>query len=289
MGQLQRLIVAMLSVGLLTAALTACATTESTATSMPPPSGVEDGEAAAATADADEAEVVQDQDASSEADEAIPSEDTVEMAEIASVDDDGNTVIESEALDSALDQLAITGLTDDESEGLIFMREEEKLAHDVYVYLHDLWDLPLFENIAGSETTHTDAVAVLLTRYGLDDPVTDSEAGVFANPILQTLYDELTVRGAQSLSEALLVGALVEEIDIRDLQELMDQTDNADILLVYDSLTMGSRNHLRAFTSTLLRQTGETYEPEVLDPSEYEEIVGGDFERGSRRGRGSTP
>lgn len=38
-----------------------------------------------------------------------------------------------------------------EIEGLLFMREEEKLAHDVYLALYAKWGLPIFQNIAQSE------------------------------------------------------------------------------------------------------------------------------------------
>ena len=58
-------------------------------------------------------------------------------------------------------------LSADEAAGLIYMREEEKLAHDVYVTLYQQWGLPLFNNIANSEATHTSAIKVLLDRYGI--------------------------------------------------------------------------------------------------------------------------
>jgi len=49
-------------------------------------------------------------------------------------------------------------LTEVEIEGLLFMREEEKLAGDVYRYFYDLWGNNIFQNIARSEDTHTNAV-----------------------------------------------------------------------------------------------------------------------------------
>ncbi len=64
-------------------------------------------------------------------------------------------------------------LTAAEEEGLLFMREEEKLARDVYLVLFDKWGLRVFENIAESEQRHMDAVLYLLGKYGLDDPARD--------------------------------------------------------------------------------------------------------------------
>ncbi len=109
------------------------------------------------------------------------------------------------------------------------------------------------------------AVADLLERYGLPDPAADTAVGVFTNPELQALYDQLMEDGSQSLADALRVGALVEEVDILDLETYIAQTDNEDVLLVYQNLLKGSYNHLRAFTSTLERQTGEIYQLQLLE------------------------
>jgi hypothetical protein len=49
----------------------------------------------------------------------------------------------------------------------------------------------------------------------------------------------------------------------------------------------GSRNHLRAFVSTLERQTGETYAPQYLDQASYGEIVSTGVETGGA-GRGGA-
>ena len=64
-------------------------------------------------------------------------------------------------------------LTQAEIDALWFMREEEKLARDVYLVLAEKWDLGLFWNIAESEQQHMDAVLKLLKKYGLEDPAGD--------------------------------------------------------------------------------------------------------------------
>ncbi len=175
------------------------------------------------------------------------------------------------------------GLSAEEAEGLLFMREEEKLAHDVYITLNATWNLPVFGNIASSEQSHTDAIAVLLERYGLPDPA-QSEVGVFTNPDLQTLYNELVAQGSQSLADALKVGGAIEEIDILDLRTRLAQTDNADIIQVYTNLLNGSGNHLRAFANTLLTQTGETYQPQYLSLEDYQAILSAAGGNGNGRG-----
>lgn len=173
-----------------------------------------------------------------------------------------------------------------EADELLYMREEEKLARDVYLTLYETWGLPVFRNIANSEERHTSAVLQLLDRYNLDDPAATQDIGQFSDPSLQQLYDDLVSRGLQSLEDALAVGATIEEVDIVDLQEAIANTDNADIEWVYSNLMRGSENHLRAFTSTLTRQTGETYSPEYLSSEEYDSILNSGSGRGQGQGRG---
>ena len=175
-------------------------------------------------------------------------------------------------------------LSSSEEDGLILMREEEKLAHDVYLTLYEQWGLPIFQNIAKSETTHTEAIKVLLERYGIADPADGNGVGEFTNPDLQALYDQLVAQGSASLIEALKVGVAIEELDINDLQTQIAQTTSADIQLVYNNLMKGSENHLRAFTSTLQRQTGETYVSQYMNSGSYNGTGGTTNQRGGYRG-----
>ena len=182
---------------------------------------------------------------------------------------------------------AETGELDEaDKEALIFMREEEKLAHDVYLVMYELWGIPIFQNISSSEQSHTEAVKTLLDGYNVPDPAHDA-VGVFTNPELQALYNELVAQGSQSLSDALRVGLAIEEIDILDLQERLAQTDNTDIQHVFNNLLEGSYNHLRAFTSTLMTQTGETYQAQYMSQEAYQTIIGASLEGGGQ-GRGGS-
>jgi hypothetical protein len=144
-----------------------------------------------------------------------------------------------------------TPLSQDEIEGLTYMREEEKLARDVYLALYEKWDLPIFKNIAASEQKHMDAVKTLLNRYGITDPVEGNGTGVFDNLQLQSLYNDLTKQGSMSISEALKVGVIIEKTDIDDLEQAVDNTTHNDIARVYGNLLKGSQNHLDAFEANL--------------------------------------
>ncbi len=173
----------------------------------------------------------------------------------------------------------VADLTDEEIAGLLWMREEEKLAHDVYVTLYDLWGLQIFSNISEAETRHTTAVQQLLDRYDLDDPAAGNPVGTFTDPAIQALYDELVARGSVSIVDALTVGATIEDLDIVDLQERA--TGTPDIAMVYANLERGSRNHLRAFVRTLERYDA-SYSPSHLSQAAFDAIVSTPTERGSR-------
>ncbi len=179
----------------------------------------------------------------------------------------------SAEMQSLIDAIEITDLDDDETAELLFMREEEKLARDVYRYLYTKWNQRTFNNISKSENQHMSALLVLINRYGLTDPVGSNADGVFSDPNLQSLYNSLIAAGSVSLVEGLKVGAAIEEIDIIDLDEAIAATDNEDFKLIYGNLRKGSENHLRSFVSVLSRN-GVTYAPQYLSIEVYNEIIG---------------
>ena len=179
-----------------------------------------------------------------------------------------------------------SSLSAEEIAGLQFMREEEKLARDVYLTLYQKWGLAIFNNIANSEATHMAAVKTLLDRYGIADPAAGTAVGVFADASLQALYNQLVAQGSQSLAAALKAGGAIEEVDIRDLQVRIAGTTHADVKTVYSNLLNGSYNHLRAFARTLKIQTGEVYQPQYLDAATYQSIMSGSNGRRGRSGGG---
>ena len=142
-------------------------------------------------------------------------------------------------------------LSSAEKDGLIYMRLEEKLARDVYLTLGKTYKQKMFVNIPESEQRHMDAVKALLDKYEIADPITDNEIGSFANADFKKLFNDLVAKGQTSFKDAMLVGKEIEEMDIKDLIERIEQTDNPDIKAVYENLKRGSENHLRAFTKHL--------------------------------------
>jgi hypothetical protein len=168
------------------------------------------------------------------------------------------------------------------SNDLRFLREEEKLARDVYITLGERWGLPIFMNIASSEQVHTDRVKVLLDAYGIPDPVAEDRVGAFNDSTLASLYNELVAKGMRSLTEALTVGATVEDLDINDIAEMMERTDDIDVLEMYAALMCGSRNHMRAFVSQL-QSRGVEYEAKYISRGQLNEIITTSRERCGRQ------
>lgn len=174
-------------------------------------------------------------------------------------------------------------LTEIETQALLYMREEEKLARDVYLTLYDRWGTPIFSNIAGSEQAHMDAVGYLLEAYGLEDPAAGKAIGEFTNKDLEALFNQLVSQGQESLEAALLVGGAIEEIDILDLRDYMTQTENPSLNQVFANLLNGSINHLQGFARNYESQTGNIYAPQYMSQEAYNELIG------STSGQGNGP
>lgn len=175
--------------------------------------------------------------------------------------------------------LPIESLTIFERESMAFMREEEKLARDVYQYLYQKWGAKIFTNIAASEQTHMDAVLLLLQKYNLPDPASGRAPGSFSDQRLQDLYTSLTAQGSASVLDGYIVGATIEDLDLYDLYAALEKVDNQDITLVYSNLAKGSRNHLRSFYKNILA-AGGTYTPQYISADEFDRIINGAMETG---------
>jgi hypothetical protein len=180
-----------------------------------------------------------------------------------------------------------------EIDDLTYMHEEERLARDVYMGLSAYWGdqgwpVLLFDNIARAEQTHMETLKSAMDRYGLDDASDPDVVGVYADPTLNDLYETLMKRGMMdTYMEALGVGALIEEVDIADLDEAIARTDNPDLQTIYANLQRGSRNHLRAFVAEIERQ-GVDYEAQALEQDTVNAIVDAPMERGGQGQRGEN-
>lgn len=176
------------------------------------------------------------------------------------------------AVQSSVTNLPLETLDSAERERILFIREEEKLAYDVYQTLFDRYGVKIFQNIPNSEMSHMEATLSIIKKYQLIDPMDRNPRGIFTDPALQFLYNALVSQGQVSLLAAYQVGAKIEELDIYDLNKSIAVTNNQDVKLVYDFLNKGSRNHLRSFYKKL-SNAGGTYSPVYISLAEFTAIV----------------
>ncbi|MBF0289476.1 MAG: DUF2202 domain-containing protein [SAR324 cluster bacterium] len=163
-------------------------------------------------------------------------------------------------------------LTSQEYQYLVYMREEEKLARDVYQFLFQKWQLSIFYSIAQSEHRHTGSIGSLLQTYDIADPTLNFGPGEYKNTHITELYQQLTSKGQESVLEALKVGALIEEVDIHDLDLAIQATDKNDIIMVYSNIRNGSYHHFRAFVHSI-ELYGQPYQAAVLPQKTVDMIV----------------
>jgi len=168
-------------------------------------------------------------------------------------------------------------LSEAEIVNLLFLREEEKLARDVYLYSYDKYKKNIFKNISESEQLHMDAVLLLINKYQLKDPVLD-DLGKFFNTDLQNLYDYLIDDlSSISIDGALTAGAIIEDYDIHDISLFEELTEKQDIDKVLANLKCGSKNHLRSFIYQLNLKSID-YEPTYISMEYFNEIINSDYE-----------
>lgn len=211
--------------------------------------------------------------------------------------------IDVSADDAVLDDVSTTetdGLDATEASHLTFMREEEKLARDVYLTLANLYpDQRVFSQIATrAEQTHTDTMRDRLDQFNLPDPNPNtnnlpSSLGVFTGDewgwYFMDKFALLTAKGEVSELDALYVGAFIEELDMHDIavcpQVMIDRgfsspcgleyTDEGALQTAYSALISGSESHLRAYVGQIEAVIGVgNYEAQYLTQAEADAILG---------------
>lgn len=204
--------------------------------------------------------------------------DNVQYASVLDVSADGTSMVISQNMQAAFVETPV--LTDAELTSLLKMKEEEKMARDIYSALYQKWGSAVFSRISAAENNHLGAIISLLKNYGVADTLT-GEAGIYADASVQTLYNDLLSKGSVSVEDGYKTGALIEEMDIKDLSGTIATTTNANIIMVYENLERGSRNHLRAFFNQL-SGLGIVYSPVYLTQAEYDQIVTSAMEKGKQ-------
>jgi hypothetical protein len=190
-----------------------------------------------------------------------------------------------------------TALDYNEKMHLFFMREEEKLARDVYTTLSTMYpNSVIFGKIDNSEQVHTTAVKAMIEKYGHEDPNTNDNVGVYTGEdygwYFAEKYNLLVERATISELEALYVGAFIEELDMMDInqcpQVIVDAnngindvsecgriyTNNPDIQRLYGSLLNGSDNHMEGYVRNIEKHIGKgNYQAQVMSQEQVDEVL----------------
>jgi len=181
--------------------------------------------------------------------------------------------------------LPVSALDAQEKQALIDLYEEERVAFELYEGFNAQYDLRPFANISSSEQRHREMMADLLKSFDIVPPKSPGK-GKFENPELQAIYNQLSAEGKVSVEKALAAAALVEETDIRDLEQVAKASDSKEVKDTCELLIAASENHLRAFVRNL-ESRDVTYIPQVLAEKQFKEIIDEEMSRGGKgQGKG---
>lgn len=206
-----------------------------------------------------------------------------QMLDVISVNADGVTMFNTSNVVPSFETTA--ELTSDEIEFLYAVREDEKLARDIYNSFYSLYASKPMSNIAKAEENHIAAVERLFYFYSINYPAV-GEAGVFADATRQSYYNELISKGT-TLLDAYKAAAYLEEKDIADYEAVLPSITNPNIKLVIEHLIKGSINHFKA-TLRQIDALGGEYQAAVLSQERYTEIVNSNFANGKRYAKKGT-
>ena len=198
-------------------------------------------------------------------------------SDIIEVKSDGATTFALAGVTPAFDSTA--DLTADEIEFIYAVREDEKVARDLYFSFFGTFGLKPFENIGKAEDNHIKATEKLFDYYEIDYPAL-SENGKFENAIRQKLFDSLLLKGTPEL-EAFKVMAMLEESNIVEYGEVLKTIANPNIKIVIENLARASANHFKAAIRQITA-LGGTYTPAIMTQEQYEAVIATGFEQGKR-------
>lgn len=174
-----------------------------------------------------------------------------------------------ESIENIINRVVPLELTIEQKATLAYMWDEERLAHDLYLALNQLYPSQTLYSIATKgESQHIASIEGLIEKYDLNifnsvdysggyssDALSAYGAGSFALDEIQELYDSLYAEGSASFEDALGVGCIVEVTDIEDLDRDIVIAEGAqDLVALFESLRLGSYNHYWAFDRALKAQ-----------------------------------
>ena len=159
-------------------------------------------------------------------------------------------------------------------DAIIYVVQEEKVAHDFYKAMYELHGVISFRSISKSEGLHMDQAKQLIEHFGIEDPNKEyyDTPGSFKNPKFEEMYNSLVRNGTNSIVDALVEAARFEEMDIVDIQRFTASTQDEYLKSTFEKLSGVSENHLKALVKDLFER-GVEYTPKYLSAEQYNEII----------------
>lgn len=210
----------------------------------------------------------------SQSDDVVQDDSTLSILK---VEEDGTSMMTRANITPVME--ATSPLTADETEFLYAIREDEKIAHDVYAAFSALYPAAkTISKIMTAESSHISAAEAVLDYYEIEYPPL-SDTGIFEDADRQALYNDLITKGT-TLIKAYGTMALMEEETVYAYKSIQNQLTNSNLSLLLSQLIKASSNHLRATVRQVVK-LGGSYSPAYLSDEEYQTIINMAFENGN--------
>lgn len=167
--------------------------------------------------------------------------------------------------------IGLGGLDVAEVNDLLSTREQVKLTEDVSTVMYEKWGLQVFDAVVSDSQKQGKSLQSLISSYGLEDPYI-AEQGNYTNENLEVLYKGLIEQGLRSQEDALLVGALLKELNVSHSWQSEHTTDDARLMRQYKRLYQDAYDHLNEFVYTYQKLSGKSYTNQYLGDSQFQYV-----------------
>lgn len=157
---------------------------------------------------------------------------------------------------------------------IMYLVEQEKLAHDFYRSLDTMWVTDIFNRVANEEYEHVGKLSAVAAELMINVPNHFNEypMGQFIDSKLRHLYTELMISANFSLEDAYRTSANLEERKMVDLKMALKEPNFELENLTYKALLIGSEDNFKAFIRAL-NEMNSGYTPILMSPSEFEALT----------------
>jgi len=146
-------------------------------------------------------------------------------------------------------------LSNTEKAGLLQMVEIEKLHHDVYLCMSENNQCEIFDELCSCDKNFMDQLSEKVDKYKLENPITERETGIYADPDIQAKYNEFLIISNGQLQDFLAFAKQIEEYGLASLTTRMAQVDgNEDIAEIYTDMKEQSQCQLESIVNKIDHQ-----------------------------------